>query len=62
VVYYAIIWLDSQGAILRGDESFALEEEDIEKLDKMSIVRRNYMDEYRISKMLKRILFRTKPL
>jgi hypothetical protein len=35
VVFYAIEWLDNNGSILRKDEAFALEEEDINKLDKM---------------------------
>jgi len=62
VVYYALEWLAADGSTIKQDEAFALEEEELEKLEQLSQVRRNYLDEYRVSKMLKRILYRTKPL
>lgn len=34
----------------------------MEQLEQLPNVRHHYLDEYRVSKMLKRILFRIKPL
>jgi len=62
VVYYALEWLAADGSTIKQDEGFTLEEEELDKLEQLSQVRRNYFDEYSISKMLKRILYRTKPL
>ena len=62
IVYYALEMLAADGSTLKKDEAFDLEQEDLAKLQQLSQVRRNYLDEYRVSKMLKRILYRTKPL
>lgn len=60
IVFYALQWLDGD-KVVGEDPNFSLEEEKLAVLETLPI-RSHYMDEFRVSPMMKKVLERTKPL